>query len=205
MIITGNTSTKEFKLPPAGLHLARLYRIVDLGTQKVEWQGAVKMQHKLMFTFELLGDDDLKMDDGKPLIISKRYTMSLGEQSTLRKDLEAWRGHKMTPEELKAFDLTQLLGKFAMANVTLSERDGKNYANLAGLTQVPKAMQANAPQGVNELLIFDLANFDQTKFDSLSDGIKKIIEQSAEYRGSKGDPFAEVNAKLADISDDVPF
>ena len=45
MIITGNTSSKEFKLPPAGLHLARLYRIIDLGTQKVEWQGVVKMQH----------------------------------------------------------------------------------------------------------------------------------------------------------------
>lgn len=205
MIITGNTSTKEFKLPPAGLHLARLYRIIDLGTQKVEWQGVVKMQHKLMFTFELLGDDDLKMDDGKPLIISKRYTMSLGEQSTLRKDLEAWRGSKMTPEELKAFDLTQLLGKFAMANITLSERDGKNYANLSGLTQVPKAIQATVPQGVNDTMIFDLSKFDQKLFDSLSDGIKKIIEQSAEYRGSKGDSVDEINKRINTIDDDVPF
>jgi len=39
------------------------------------------------------------------LMISKRYTMSLGEQSTLRKDLESWRGKKFTPEELQGFDL----------------------------------------------------------------------------------------------------
>ena len=117
MIIRENRTESTFKIPPSGSFLGRLYRILDLGTQKVEWQGAIKMQRKLMFSFELHGEDNdgqaLTTNDGKPLMISKRYTMSLGEQSTLRKDLESWRGKKFTAEELLGFDLNVLLGKFA--------------------------------------------------------------------------------------------
>ena len=211
MIIRENRTESTFKLPPAGSHLGRLYRILDLGTQKVEWQGAIKMQRKLMFSFELHGDDNdgnpLATADGKPLMISKRYTMSLGEQSTLRKDLESWRGKKFTPEELLGFDLNVLLGKFAMCNVTHNDRDGKTYANLSGLSQVPAALKKlPEPQGVNELFILSLDEFDQAKFDSLSDGLKEIIKKSAEWRGTNGEPTVEdVNKSLSDISDDIPF
>lgn len=212
MIIREENTTK-FKLPPSGSHLGRLYRILDLGTQKVEWQGAIKMQRKLMFSFELHGEDNegqpLTTTDGKPLMISKRYTMSLGEQSTLRKDLESWRGKKFTAEELMGFDLNVLLGKFAMCNVTHNDREGKTYANLSGLSQVPAALKKlPEPTGVNELLIFSLDEFDQAKFDGLSDGLKEIIKKSAEWRGTNGEPVSvdDVNATLASIKDDdMPF
>lgn len=213
MIIRENRTESTFKLPPSGSHLGRLYRILDLGTQKVEWQGAIKMQRKLMFSFELHGEDNdgqaLTTNDGKPLMISKRYTMSLGEQSTLRKDLESWRGKKFTAEELLGFDLNVLLGKFAMCNVTHNDREGKTYANLSGLSQVPAALKKMAePTGVNELLIFSLDDFDQAKFDGLSDGLKEIIKKSAEWRGTNGEPVSvdDVNATLASIKDDdMPF
>jgi hypothetical protein len=91
-------TTKEFKIAPAGLHMARLYSIIDLGHQATVWNGDTKIMHKVVFTWELHGEDDagqpLKTDDGKPLIVSKRYTVSLGDQSTLRKDLEAWSNEK---------------------------------------------------------------------------------------------------------------
>lgn len=215
MIIRENRTESTFKLPPSGSHLGRLYRILDLGTQKVEWQGAIKMQRKLMFSFELHGEDNdgqaLTTADGKPLMISKRYTMSLGEQSTLRKDLESWRGKKFTAEELLGFDLNVLLGKFAMCNVTHNDREGKTYANLSGLSQVPAALKKMPePTGVNELLIFSLDDFNQAKFDGLSEGLKEIIKKSAEWRGTNGEPVSvdDVNAKLAsikDVDDDMPF
>jgi hypothetical protein len=210
MIIRENRTESTFKIPPSGSFLGRLYRILDLGTQKVEWQGAIKMQRKLMFSFELHGEDNdgqaLTTNDGKPLMISKRYTMSLGEQSTLRKDLESWRGKKFTAEELLGFDLNVLLGKFAMCNVTHNDREGKTYANLSGLSQVPAALKKMPePTGVNDLLIFSLDAFDQAKFDSLSEGLKDIIKKSAEWRGTNGEEEANKAVAIATIDDDMPF
>jgi hypothetical protein len=96
-----------------------------------------------------------------------------------------------------------------MCNVTHNDREGKTYANLSGLSQVPAALKKMPePTGVNELLIFSLDNFDQAKFDGLSDGLKEIIKKSAEWRGTNGEPVSvdDVNAKLASISDDdMPF
>jgi hypothetical protein len=210
MIIRENRTESTFKIPPSGSFLGRLYRILDLGTQKVEWQGAIKMQRKLMFSFELHGEDNdgqaLTTNDGKPLMISKRYTMSLGEQSTLRKDLESWRGKKFTAEELLGFDLNVLLGKFAMCNVTHNDREGKTYANLSGLSQVPAALKKlPEPVGVNDLMIFSLDAFDQAKFDSLSDGLKDIIKKSAEWRGTNGEEEANKAVAAATLDDDMPF
>jgi hypothetical protein len=168
------------------------------------------MQRKLMFSFELHGEDNdgqpLTTNDGKPLMISKRYTMSLGEQSTLRKDLESWRGKKFTAEELLGFDLNVLLGKFAMCNVTHNDREGKTYANLSGLSQVPAALKKlPEPVGVNDLMIFSLDAFDQAKFDSLSDGLKDIIKKSAEWRGTNGEEEANKAVAMATLDDDMPF
>ena len=96
MIISDNS--KEFKIAPAGNHMARLYSIIDLGHQATVWNGDTKIMHKVVFTWELHGNDEndqpLKTDDGKPLIVSKRYTVSLGEQARLRQDLEAWSNKK---------------------------------------------------------------------------------------------------------------
>jgi len=126
-MIISDTS-RDFKIAPAGNHLARLYSCIDLGHQSVDWKGETKIMHKMVFTWELHGESDdgekLLTDDGKPLIVSKRYTVSLGDQSTLRKDLESWSGKKMTTEDRKNFDVRNLLGKFCMLSVVHSE-DGQ--------------------------------------------------------------------------------
>jgi len=84
-----SNSTSDFKLPPAGSFLARLYRIIDIGTQTTEWMGKKKMQRKIIAMFELHGEDNdgqpLQTAEGKPLIVSKRYTLSLDEKATLRR------------------------------------------------------------------------------------------------------------------------
>ena len=83
---------RDFKIAPAGLSMARLFSIIDLGHQATEWAGETKIMHKVVLTWELHGDDDqgkpLKTDDGKPLIVSKRDKVSVGDQARLRQDLE---------------------------------------------------------------------------------------------------------------------
>ena len=207
MIVTGTTTEKrEFKVAPVGSHLARLYRIIHLGTQKSEYMGQVKMLNKVKFFWELHGDD-LKTDDGKPLIQTRNYTLSLGDKASLRKDLESWRGKSFTDDELRGFDLRNLLDKWCM--VTIQHRtaqNGNTYADAVAITTGPAIVQkAVVPQGVNPCVLFDLQKFDQEVFDSLSQGLKDQIMQSAEYRNTFSKP--DVNKLLQDaaIEDDVPF
>jgi hypothetical protein len=206
-----SNSTSEFKLPPAGSFLARLYRIIDIGTQTTEWMGKRKMQRKIIAMFELHGEDNdgqpLQTAEGKPLIVSKRYTLSLDEKATLRKDLEAWRGKAFTQAELDGFNLEVLLGKYCMVSVTHSTYDGKEYANIAGISQVPSALKKlGEPKGVNELMIFTLDPFDQDKFSKLSEGMQGVIKKSAEYRNTfepNAPPVTSAPSEL--IDDDIPF
>ena len=212
MIIAKQTSSgSDFKLPPAGSFVARLYRIIDIGTQTTEWMGKRKMQRKIIAMFELHGEDNdgnaLQTAEGKPLIVSKRYTLSLDEKATLRKDLEAWRGKAFTQAELDGFNLEVLLGKYCMVSITHSTYDGKEYANIAGISQVPSAMKKlGEPVGINELMIFTLDPFDQAKFDKLSEGMQGVIKKSAEYRNTfepNAPPVSSAPSEL--IDDDIPF
>ena len=212
MIIAKQTSSgSDFKLPPAGSFLARLYRIIDIGTQTTEWMGKKKMQRKIIAMFELHGEDNdgqpLQTAEGKPLIVSKRYTLSLDEKATLRKDLEAWRGKAFTQEELDGFNLEVLLGKCCMVSITHSTYDGKEYANIAGISQVPAALKKlGEPVGVNELLIFTLDPFDQDKFNKLSEGMQGVIKKSAEYRNTFEPNSAPVSSAPSELmDDDIPF
>lgn len=96
MGLIASDSGKSFTPIPPGMHLARCYRIIDLGTQKTEWQGQIKSLPKILVQFEVHGEDDngnpLKTSEGEPMSISKRYTLSIGDKSTLRADLASWRG-----------------------------------------------------------------------------------------------------------------
>ena len=202
MIVTGSASVKEFKIAPTGSHLARLYRIIDLGTQKSEYMGKVNMLRKVKFFWELHGDD-LKTDEGKPLIQTRNYTLSLGEKASLRKDLESWRGKSFTDDELRGFDLTNLLDKWCMITIQHRESNGKTYADAVAVTPVPAVVaKAGLPSGVNPTLLFDMQKFDQAVFDSLSDGLKNQIMQSAEFQNKNR---KVLNAIEDDEDLSVPF
>jgi hypothetical protein len=182
MIVAETQQNTSYKLPPSGLVLGSLVRILDLGTQKVTWQGAVKMQRKVMFTFELHGDG-YAMEDGKPMVQSKRYTLSLNQQSGLRADLESWAGKGLTDEQLKGFNLKDLLGKWAYLNLTHTDRDGKTYCNIMGLNPVPSNVaKAGFPPIANPFVYLNLQEYDNAIFESLSDGLKKVIMESAEWQ-----------------------
>lgn len=202
--------TSDFKLPPAGNFMARMYRLIDIGTQTTEWMGKKKMQRKIICMFELHGEDNdgqpLKMNDGKPLIVSKRYTLSLDEKATLRKDLESWRGKKFTDEELEGFNLEVLLGKFCMVSITHSSYEGKEYANISNISQVPAALKKlGEPAGVNETLVFTLEPFDQSKFEKLSEGLQGVIKKSVEYRNTFEGGIPEQSADSGIADDSIPF
>lgn len=194
---------KEFKVVPQGVHLGRAYRVIDLGTQETEFQGKVRHSRKVLISWELFGEDEagapLEMDDGRPLSISKRYTLSLSEKSSLRADLEAWRGRAFTEDELAGFDLQNLLGVYALINVTHSTKGDKTYSNVAGLSPLPKQMRDHRPAPINENQFFNVEEPDMALFETFSDSLKNTISSCEEWNKEKEQP------KIADMSDDIPF
>lgn len=208
----GNESS--FAPVPPGMHLARCYRIIDLGTQKSEYMGQTRYLPKVMIQFEVHGEDDqgnpLVTPKGEPMAISKNYTASLSEKATLRVDLKNWRGRDFTPEELKGFELKNILDKWAMITVTRSPgKDGKEYTNIGAVMPVPANIKkAGLPAGFNEPVIFSIETPDMELFQTFSDGIKNKIMASPEWQErsggvTEGIPSAMNN--IAKLDDDIPF
>ena len=92
----------NFERCPPGMHLARCYRIIDLGTQKTEYMGQTKYLRKIMIGWEIHGNKDdgskLLMKDNRPFAIFKNYTFSWSEKANLRLDLQSWRSEEHTSE-----------------------------------------------------------------------------------------------------------
>jgi hypothetical protein len=209
MIIAETNSGGSYTPVPAGMWLGRCYRIIDLGTQKTEYQGSVKFLKKLMVQWEVHGEDEhgkeLRTAKGEPLSISKNYTVSLAEKATLRKDLVSWRGKEFTSEELRGFDLKNILGAWAMLSVATSiGNNGKEYTNVVSVNPVPAAMKKNLPQAHNSLEMFDLEDPDMTLYESFSKNIKDRIEASPEWAAiTSGKEVPK--GSFDDMSDDIPF
>lgn len=198
-----------------GMHLARCYRIVDMGTQKTEFQGQTKHLQKVMLQFEVHGEDDngkpLVTAKGEPMSISKNFTLSLAEKATMRKDLQAWRGREFTPEELRGFELKNVLGAWAMITASKAVgNNGKEYTNIVSINPVPVAIKkAGMPEGFNKLAMFVISNPDMELFETFGNGLKEKITSSPEWRargpapqpapGSTGSGFDDMD------DDSIPF
>lgn len=204
----------DFKRVPPGVYVGRCIGVIDLGTQSVEYQGDKKLQHKALIKWEVHGEEEdgtpLTTEiDGKamPLTLSKRYTMSLSTKARLRADLAAWRGRDFTPDELKAFDVSKLLGAYCMLNVQQNESNGKTYTNVASITPLPRAIPK--PEGVHRPFQFDLDAPDMEVFESFHEKLRETIESSVEWQAIKspraGAATVRSSTGFDDMDDDIPF
>lgn len=203
------SGSSNYERCPVGAHLARCYRIVDLGTQKSEYKGQVKYLHKVMFCWEIYGQSDdgqpIQMSDGRPYSIFKNYTLSWSEKANLRLDLQSWRGKPFTQDELHRFDLKNVLGAWCMLNVI--ERQGQNgsmYSNVDGITPVPAIVKKNGiPEGINKLELFNLSDPDMEMFETFSDKLKEKIKSSPEWQKR----FASVHGVTSNeqTEEEIPF
>ena len=210
----------SFTPVPAGMHLARCYRIIDLGTQKTEFEGNVDFKRKLKIVWEIHGEDDegkpIVTSKNEPMIITKDYTMSWGDKATLRKDLQSWRGKPFTEDEQKRFDLKSVLDKWCMVNVAHKpKKNGQGvYANIVSVTPVPQALKAVIPDGFNKVGMFTMASPDMEMFETFSDYLKKTIMESPEWKSmmkadaeleAKGIKKPSAGSGVDDMDDDIPF
>lgn len=188
----------DFPKAPVGTHVARCYQVIDLGHQKITWNGTEKWQPKVMLSWEL---PNAKMDDGRPFSVSSRYTLSLAETSQLRPLLESWRGQAFTEEETKGFDIKNVLGKYCLLGVVHNAKDGKTYTNVSAALKIPKGMDKPAP--VNPDLYF---NLDTDPVEKLPEWIQNIVKKSKELtEPHKGNGATEKFDPMEGLKDDIPW
>lgn len=194
---TAKAGGTDFPKAPIGTHVARCYQVIDLGHQKIVWQGTEKWQPKIMLTWELFSDE--RMEDGRPFAISNRYTLSLSDKSNLAPMLEAWRGKPFTPQEREGFDIQNVLGAYCMLNVVHNKVEDKTYANVSAVMALPKGMAK--PDPVNTNLYF---NLDTDDVEVLPEWIQNIVKKSREYTGEP-EQAQPKKGTFDDLDDDIPF
>jgi hypothetical protein len=194
----------DFKLAPAGMHVARCFRVIDCGTHVSKKYGT---KQRLGYVFFELPNELMEANDKgeqKPYTVRKQYVLSHGEKAMLRKDLESWYGKKFVTADLDnagGFDLSKLLGRPAFLNVVHSD-DGK-YANITSINPIPAGF--DCPAQINPIFGFWIEeDLHSSKFSELSEKMQGYIKESDEYINSMSPgKITVVTGNI--LSDDIPF
>ena len=207
-----NVSNKTKSDPvPAGTHHAVCYGIIAVGTQPSE---KFTPRQKIIVCFEIPAERITIKDQDLPRGISKRYTLSLNEKSSLRKDLQSWRGKPFTQEELNGFDVSKVIGSNCLISVLHADRAGAIYADISGISALPRQMASvrpeNQPLYFNLIEAIDLAkktgNTEINWPSELPPWVQKVCSQADEYLAFRGgesadSPAAKTIGKLMETQD----
>jgi len=176
----GGESNYTNKIAPQGMHLARIYQIIDLGTTEQGGQFAGK-KRKVQILFELPLETAIfdTQKGEQPFYARNMYTLSMHEKSTLRKDVHSMLGKQLNDDEAKSFNIFNLLGKECMVNIIHKQSGDKTYANIQTITPVPKGMIC--PPAVNPSLVFSTQQPDMEAFRKLPEFVQDKIKQSDEF------------------------
>lgn len=185
----------DFQPAPEGTHQAICYMSVDMGTQTTQWGE----RPQIFIGWEL--PEELR-DDGKPFIASRMYNNSIGThyESVFKTHLEAWRGKKFTEEEIARFDSDRLVGTHCLLTITHNTVGDRTYANVVGVTALPKGMEKAKP--VNPPVIWNFETSTRADFDALGTRLQDKIVASPEW---KIWVEHEHKPKAEEIDDDLPF
>jgi len=195
----------NFRPIPAGSWPAVCYRVIDLGTQDVTFQGEKKEQPKVQLSFEI-HDDECRTDDGKPMVVHQRYTWSMHEKSTLRKHLEAWRAKPFLDSDFGkgGFDIRNLLGVPCMLSIIHNTSNDRVYANISSIAKLPKGMSARELTNEKLFLSLERDEFDREAFAKLPDFLKTTIMASPEYQRLASNDAEPAQFKNT-VDDSIPF
>ncbi len=211
MIASDNGGSTIPKLE-GGVYTAISSAIVDLGLQKNEKFD--KTQRKFMMIWTILNETIEVNGEQLPRQLSKEYSFSLHEKSTLRKDLQAWRGKAFTEEELRGFNILNVLNVPCQLQVLLEERNGRQYNNIASIMALPKGSQV---EKLENTYYFDIETMDSwTNWTKIPQWIRDRIKKAENFKSTGLEEYvsgikedSEPNNEESDMyvtpEDDLPF
>lgn len=155
------------------------YALVDLGDQYSQMYE--KFTRKVVIGWEIVGETITIDGETVPRTFFNTYTASLSQKSLLRKDLISWRGRDFTVEELKGFNLRNIVGVPCMIQIVHRKNaDGSRvYANLASVTKIPKGFPK--PEGTLEPIVYDIEESDPSMVDLLPQWMQDKIKDSRSF------------------------
>jgi hypothetical protein len=202
---TAKEASKTFTPVPAGSHIGRAIHVIALGTQPAQAQFLPTF--KVLIGWEIPDEVIIKSDtkEEMPMIISKEYSLSLGKKANLRRDLEGWRGREFTGDELKGFQVENVLDKPCLLNVIHKTSAGGNvYAVISGISPLPKGVTCK-PR-VHELVQFEVEQGKSCEaWGKIPQFIQKKIEQCEEWLHPAAQEPEPQNATVQEENSDIPF
>lgn len=175
LIINEGAST-TIPLLPEDVYPAVCNMLIDLGEQYSEKFD--KLSRKVLIGWELPGE---VLENGETRRLSNTYTASLNSKGNLRKDLISWRGRDFTVDELKKFDLRNIVGAPCMLSVIHREGQNGKYAAIGGIMKMPKGMPL--PTLSNGYIILDLDEEGvEEKMEALPEWIQTRIKESETWK-----------------------
>ncbi len=187
---------------PEGVYQGVCYSVFGVGSQYSEKFD--KSSNKALIIWEI---PEQRIDiekDGKmqnlPRVISKQYTLTLGEKANLRKDLESWRGKAFTAEELEGFDLHKLIGANCMIQIIHKSKDNKTYANISAILPLYKGLKKFEPE--NPTVVYSLEDGEPP--ETTPKWIVELIHNSEEWVAAHSGTQADTSCP-ADDDSQVPF
>lgn len=183
---------------PAGTFIAICHRIADIGTQPDTGYGE---KRKIVINWELPHEKIVVDGVEKPMSISKIYTCSLNKKASLRQHLKAWRGRDFTAEELKHFELKNILGKGCQVNVIHND---EGRANVDSVVALPKGQQTNS--AFNPLVEYSIDEGKNKTYEALPEWLRKMCDACLEWNGGVQEPEEEaLPSELPPEDDSIPF
>lgn len=180
--------------PIAGIHLARLIGLVDLGHQPgYEYRGnKIDSCWKIEFTYELVNS---KMKDGRPHWVSEDIKSNNYEKNGKMSNMMA-RVRSLDPlnESQDGTELNTLLGKPCMVTVTLNDEGYPKVQGQMAVSGIPADMPV--PPLENEIFTFDMDEPNLAVWENFPDFKKEKIKQALN--------FDESNLSKA-LVEDIPF
>ena len=170
------TESEDFTrtIPTAGLELAILYSIVDMGSQSTKFGD----KRQVELTWELPGQTHVFKEEEGPqtLVVSKRFTMSLNKKAGLFKAVKSMLGVEPTNK----FEIFDLLGNNSLLNLVHEVKGEDTYCNIDSIILNKSVEEIKQPE--NPLVGFDLDNYDHGTYTALPEWKQKVIAESKEYK-----------------------
>jgi hypothetical protein len=164
---------KEYPKHLEGQFCAAACDIVDLGQKLVRYQNNPPyLADKFSVVFRTDSEGEVKE-------ISAIFSNTLGPKGLLLPFLTAWRGKSYTKDELRdGIAFAKMVGYPALITVEhKTTESGKTFANISGITKLPKGMKAPDITG------YKRAEYWQEKRKAYTDEVKAWADAQLKVQG----------------------
>ena len=164
-----------------GTYIALCYGLVDIGD--VYSEKFDKSMPKFMILWELVGAGTITVDGREyNRSVSNSYSKSLSPKSNLRKDLRAWRGREFTDDELKRFDMVNILSAPCQIQIINATSNGKTYSKIAAIMNLPKGMPK--PVHTQDVVHWDFEDntIGDDEWNKIPEWLRGVIQNSETYQ-----------------------